>query len=334
MAEGKVWPVQVPTVNIGTLHLGGQTLFTVALPNLGDWPHAMRYLAPWFALAIVVFGVTPTLFIKERFANYTRKHVDIWKAVRSTMHNRAFVIMVILRVTDILGTSFYGVMSLYIGAYCVCGGGNTGIAEWTAVMNFGGAVFSFALGFVMIWLAAPLTRLMGKRWGLVAGGAVRLVSAILTVCLMQPGWLGVIFLKDITFMFLGAAMGVVAPAIWPDICDIDELSSGERREGLYSAVYTFIGKLEVSVVALLGTSALGWAGYNANLAIQPEGVITRMKWMAFTPYLFFIAVQLVVSFLLPTTPEYMAKVRAELDARRAAKAAATDAAAAGSTMTN
>ena len=112
--------------------------------------------------------------------------------------------------------------------------------------------------------------------------------------------------------------GNLASSFIPDICDIDELKHGERREGLFTAVQSFIDKLEISGVSLIGGYVLAWSGYDRNITVQPSEVIHKMLVWGFTPLIFFAAVNFVLTWFIPVDQEYMKKVRAELDARRAA----------------
>jgi Na+/melibiose symporter-like transporter len=54
---------------------------------------------------------------------------------------------------------------------------------------------------------------------------------------------------------------VMIYAIFPDIPDVDELRSGERREGIYSALVTFIRKFSSALAIFAVSNAIGWAGY-------------------------------------------------------------------------
>lgn len=54
---------------------------------------------------------------------------------------------------------------------------------------------------------------------------------------------------------------VMIYAIFPDIPDVDELSSGTRREGIYSALVTFVRKFSSALAIFAVSNAIGWAGY-------------------------------------------------------------------------
>jgi len=54
---------------------------------------------------------------------------------------------------------------------------------------------------------------------------------------------------------------VMIYAIFPDIPDVDELASGERREGIYAALVTFIRKFSSALAIFAVSNVIGWAGY-------------------------------------------------------------------------
>jgi glycoside/pentoside/hexuronide:cation symporter, GPH family len=187
--------------------------------------------------------------------------------------------------------------------------------------------FLFAM---LVWpMAAPLTKKIGKRWGLVGCYGMGLISAAITPFINRPGYIYIIFAIGLVFNFVGQVRGMFLNSLMPDICDVDELESGERREGLYSAVLQFINKIESSLVGLLAMYVLAWTGFDSKMASQNvmpgDDVLIRMLWYGFIPMLIFAVVAFIITFYLPLTPEAMAKVRAELEGRRAAaKQAATE----------
>ena len=60
-------------------------------------------------------------------------------------------------------------------------------------------------------------------------------------------------------------------AIFPDIPDVDELASGERREAIYSSLTGFIRKLASALAIFAVSNAIGWAGYVAPLQETIDG---------------------------------------------------------------
>ncbi len=76
---------------------------------------------------------------------------------------------------------------------------------------------------------------------------------------------------------MGLSAGVMIPwAILPQVGDVDELISGEKRIGIYSGVMTFVRKL-VQAVAIYGLSlSLDFSGYKAG-AVQTETTLLFLR---------------------------------------------------------
>ena len=59
--------------------------------------------------------------------------------------------------------------------------------------------------------------------------------------------------------------GTIAAAILPDICDIDELATGQRREGLFTSVMAFVSKLEISLAIILSGYIVNWSRVDVKI---------------------------------------------------------------------
>ena len=64
---------------------------------------------------------------------------------------------------------------------------------------------------------------------------------------------------------------VMIYAIFPDIPDVDELASGERREGIYAALVTFIRKFSSALAIFAVSNVIGMAGYVPPLQQTVDG---------------------------------------------------------------
>ena len=65
-----------------------------------------------------------------------------------------------------------------------------------------------------------------------------------------------------------------------DICDLDELETGERREGLFGAIYWWMVKFGLAFAGLLSGFILGVIGFDQNVAVQSEETLAQLR-MAF-----------------------------------------------------
>ena len=90
-----------------------------------------------------------------------------------------------------------------------------------------------------------------------------------------------------------------------DVCDVDELNTGLRREGMYGAVYGWILKIGVSVGQLLSGFVLTMAGINPAAEMQSPEAIQNLRILFSTvPFIFTLS----AFFLIAHYPLTEAKV--------------------------
>jgi GPH family glycoside/pentoside/hexuronide:cation symporter len=62
-----------------------------------------------------------------------------------------------------------------------------------------------------------------------------------------------------------------------DVCDLDELTSGERREGTFAAIYWWMVKFGLAFAGALSGLILGLVGFVPDAATQPDGAVTGLR---------------------------------------------------------
>ena len=116
----------------------------------------------------------------------------------------------------------------------------------------------------------------------------------------------------------GAACGnVIGPSVQADVIDYDEYMTGERKEGSYFAVFTFLMKSSSGIMIFITGATLELVGYVPNVE-QTELVkftmSALMSWVS--AGCFIVAIWIFARFEL--TEDEHARIRRELDARAAA----------------
>jgi GPH family glycoside/pentoside/hexuronide:cation symporter len=102
-----------------------------------------------------------------------------------------------------------------------------------------------------------------------------------------------------------------------DVCDLDELNTGQRREGMFASIYWWVVKLGMALALALSGFLLNWTGFNVDLnGDQTEQAIFLMRiFDALVPFVSSgLAIWAVYSF--PITEEKAHEIRLELEARR------------------
>ena len=175
-----------------------------------------------------------------------------------------------------------------------------------------------------VWLSKRTSKVKGYIVGLVIWAIVMLFSFLLGP---DNGWIWIYMFAGVVGIGTGGIV-VMIYAIFPDIPDVDELHSGERREGIYSALVTFIRKFSSALAIFAVSNVIGWAGYvppiqetidgATKLIEQPQSdtflLVLRLIFMLLPIVL--LAFALFFALRFPLTPElhqrlnrYLASVR-------------------------
>lgn len=112
---------------------------------------------------------------------------------------------------------------------------------------------------------------------------VFLLGAPLTSCCLaalggvQPGQLGWLYGLAIGVGLGLATLYLVPFAMLPDVIDLDELRTGQRREGLYFSAVVFLQKLGLAIALFGCGQALEWAGFSAAAPEQPVNALLAVR---------------------------------------------------------
>ena len=88
------------------------------------------------------------------------------------------------------------------------------------------------------------------------------------------------FLPIPIFAFGIGGLFTIMMSMTADICDLDELETGERREGLFGAIYWWMVKFGLAFAGLLSGLILGLIGFDQTVAVQTDDTLALLR-MAF-----------------------------------------------------
>jgi GPH family glycoside/pentoside/hexuronide:cation symporter len=174
---------------------------------------------------------------------------------------------------------------------------------------------------VLIW--AKVSDRIGKQKVYYLGAGF-FVLALMGMFFLRPGSTVPIFLLG-AMAGIGISVGYLVPwSMVPDVIELDELETGQRREGIFYGFFVFLQKMGLAVGLFVSGWALELSGYiNATAAnpnpVQPDSALLALR-VLIGPV---GAAVLLLSFLAvrayPITREKHAEIRAELERRKAAR---------------
>lgn len=274
--------------------------------------------AGWSAAAAIM-GVLSTLGILWTWrATRGREHHAQAAAVRlrdvlGALRNRSFRYLLVAYVLGWAPLNVIGAVSIYFAVY------RMGYSEDYASLVM---LTWFLVG--VAWL--PLVSWMSKRYGKRATYIVFTLTWAAIQCLfLLPGPEdAILFWIAIVLSSAGSmAVAVTGWSMLADVTDVDELLSGERREGMYYGVIAFAQTATAALVVWLAGLVLELVGYQADVeqtATAMWGIRLLMSvgaavWLV--PGAFFC-------WLMPLTKRRHEAVLAAIEARKAGEPWQTD----------
>lgn len=288
--------------------------YRIALwPVFGSEITGIRWVCVGLGLLVLGFGLLPAICCRERFARQGPSvQTRFATGIRQTLSNRPFAYLMIVRTLVTISSFVFSGLLFYVNIYYVCRGDKT-----VALSLFGiyGTV-STVCGMVLPPFVSRMGQRYGKRRLLFWGLGLHLATAVAGYLLLTPACRYLLIPLAFLLTPAGTLLGIFTNASLPDICDLDELEHGTRREGLFGAAMSFITKLEISACALVVGYILEFVGFQANAAVQDPAVVERIRLFAFVPYAIASALGLMIAQRFPITQQWLERVQTQLSARR------------------
>lgn len=225
-------------------------------------------------IAVIVFASMALCFFgtqRARFSTPERVNTNFAEQLRMTLRNRPFMLLVATKTLQLTGVTAFSAGLAFFAQYIVqLTGAQLG-------MFFG----LFSLGTILslpfwVWHA----RRVGKKAAYVLAVSL-FVCLDLALLLVGQGDLGLLLALGFVIGFSSGGLILLGVSMLPDTIDYDEHLTGQRREGIYSGVWSTIEKGSAAVATLLAGAILSGAGYletrAGEIACQPQSALTAIQ---------------------------------------------------------
>jgi GPH family glycoside/pentoside/hexuronide:cation symporter len=185
-------------------------------------------------------------------------------------------------------------------------------------MERGDSYFDVALivqmvAFIMLFVWSAISKRIGKRMVYFMGMSLWIIAQA-GLFFLQPGQVRLMYLLSV-MAGVGVATAYLIPwSMLPDVIELDELTTGKRREGTFYAFMTLLQKMSLALAIFVVGLVLEKTGFqplnppeSARIAIQ----------VAIGPLpTIILLVGLVLAYFYPITPEVHAEILLKLRERR------------------
>lgn len=237
--------------------------------------------------------------------------VPIKEQLKIAFANKAFLYVIGIYLCSWLGLQLTASILIY---YVVSWMG----MEESAFPTVAIAVQGTAL--VMLFFWKFVSNKLGKKTVYYLG-MIFWIIAQAALFVIQPGQTNLLYLGAIMVGF-GVSVAYLIPwSMIPDVIELDELNTGQRREGIFYSFMVLLQKLGLALALFLVGQALEFSGFIARIPgeaipIQPESALLAIR-IAIAPLpTIFLIIGLVLTYFYPITKEVHADIRLQLQARK------------------
>jgi glycoside/pentoside/hexuronide:cation symporter, GPH family len=292
------------------------------LPIFTDTMHGIRWVGSGAGLVIVIFGLIPAFFLKERFGSVRapgekkKPRQSLLAGLKSAAKNGPFLRLTAAVTLVLIGISMVGGLGFYVFVYYLYGGDKS---AGSVLLGW-----HFTIQLTANMLLAPLMAKLSVRFGkkevfLAAIGWGCLRSTVLWF-LLDPAHPWLVLINAVMMGVDNVAIFMLCHAMIADVCDVDERDCGSRREGLFGSLFSWVFKNGIALSYALSGFILVWIGYEpAKGAAQLPITMESMKTFYSIVPAIFLLLAFWVFYKYPISRRVATEVRAELDARKLAE---------------
>ena len=284
-----------------------------------------------FGIAIMVLGMVPAIFCRERVAELPPieskekgsglmgTFAEFFKNLGTSLKCSPFVKLCLSTFLVFNGFQLGVSFSLYVMIYYVFGGDPDGLAGdlngwWgslTAICTMG---------------VIPLTALISERVGKKKTFMITISLSIIGYALKWVGYnpaFPYLLLVSCPFVAFGTgSLFTLMGSMIADVCDYDELKSNQRREGVFGAIYWWMVKVGMALAGLLTGYLLVWSGFITPPAGATEPVVQTDATL-FALRMYDVVIPIITSLIAmgimatyEITEDRAKDIRSELEQRR------------------
>ena len=247
---------------------------------------AARHLSIWVGVACMLLAMVPALFIPSRsskddthlipltWANFGGGMREIFNGFKEAFGSVPFRKLCFSTFLIFNAFNTVAAFSFFIVVYHLFKGDTAAAGIWPTLF---GSVGALVTTFAVIPTVAWMSRRMGKKNAFMLSQGISLIGYVLLWFLMIPGkpWM---FMFALPFFSFGiGGLFTLMMSMTADVCDLDELATGKRREGIFGAIYWWMVKFGFAIAGLLSGAIMSWVAFTPGAAAQPAGAVDGLR---------------------------------------------------------
>jgi GPH family glycoside/pentoside/hexuronide:cation symporter len=173
---------------------------------------------------------------------------------------------------------------------------------------------------IMLFFWQFVSQRIGKKAVYFFGSSIWIVAQA-GLFLIQPGQVGLLY---ILAMMAGVGVSVAYLVPWsmiPDVIELDELNTGQRREGVFYSFMVLLQKFGLALALFLVGQALELAGFissppGGDVPVQPDSALLAIRIAVGPLPTIVLIIGLILAYFYPITKEIHDEIRLKLQAKK------------------
>lgn len=245
-----------------------------------------RELSIWVAIGCTLLAIVPAIFVKSKstvddtsLMPISRKNIssnlgEIWSGFVDAFSIKQFRKLCIATFFIFNSFNTIAAFSFFIILYYLFNGVSADMGNWAALH---GSVGALVTTFLVIPIITLISKKLGKKKTFLISQGISIIGYILFWFLFVPGK-PYMFLFALPFFSFGiGGLFTLMMSMTADICDLDELNTGKRREGIFGAIYWWMVKFGFAIAGLLSGVIMAWVGFTQGAPTQTDEAMTGMR---------------------------------------------------------
>ncbi|MFK0735369.1 MAG: MFS transporter [Gloeotrichia echinulata GP01] len=261
-----------------------------------------------------VFGTRDRILAFEAKRTQTAEppSIPFPEQLKIVFTNRPFLFVIGIYLFSWLGVQITASIIPYFVLYCM----RLKDSDVPTVMI---AVQGTALLMLFVWGA--ISKKVGKKVVYFLGMILWIIAAA-GLFFLQQNQIGLMYVMAVMAGFGVSTAYLVPWSMIPDVIDLDELQTGQRREGIFYGFMVLLQKFGLAFGLFLVGNALQSAGFKevvageTTLAIQPDSALIAIRIAVGPLPTICLILGLVLTYFYPITREMHAEIMLKLQQRR------------------
>ena len=293
-----------------------------------DWfesaTEGARTLSIYVGVACTLLAIVPAIFChSEDTTNHAddspqtslkETFMELFRGIAITLRNKPF--QRICAATFCIFNAYNCVagFAFFIIVYYMNGGDTVAAGTWPAWFGSASAVCTCLIVIPVVNLMAQT---IGKHKTFLISQSLSLAGYAMFWWTFSPTNPWLMFLPLPLFAFGIGGLFTIMMSMTADICDLDELETHERREGLFGAIYWWMVKFGAAFAGLLTGLIMSFVGFDQTVSVQTEEALTGLRAAFILVPATGTLIGLLVMWNYDLDEEAVNAIRKELDARQA-----------------